>query len=109
MSATRMICTPILMRVWKDVETVFAILPTIPDYRGDGCRMIRSRGVEFPGDFSGCMRLSRRATEEEGAELFLELQKACYAPRIVSRATKAMHEMRVNEKKRPGISVTNRS
>jgi hypothetical protein len=87
---------PVLIRVWKgDKDDIFALLPVLPaDNYGDFCTCYQHIGQHGSADYRLCISKSRPATAAEAADLVAELQSIGYNPRIISRATPAMHRAR---------------
>jgi len=85
----------VVLRVWRDGGGVFALFPTLPsDEHGRYCDAYAHVGQHSGADYWGCVRASRAATAAEGAPLVRELERIGYRPRVVHRATAAMHRER---------------
>jgi len=86
---------PVVLRVWRSGGGVFALFPTLPsDEYGRYCDAYALVGQHSGADYWRCVRASRPATTAEGAPLAAELERIGYRPRVVHRATAAMHRER---------------
>ncbi len=86
---------PVILRVWRDNDKVFAIFPTLPsDYRGNHCTAYAHIGQHSGADYGLCIRESRPAFGLETQPLILELNQRGYRLRIVQRASASMHQAR---------------
>jgi hypothetical protein len=95
------LAVPVVLRVWRDGGGVFALFPTLPsDEHGRYCDAYAHVGQHSGADYWGCVRASRPATAAEGAPLVRELERIGYRPRVVQRATAAMHGERKAEARR---------
>ena len=86
---------PVVLRVWKNGNEVFALFPTLPsDNYGHYCTAYAHVGQHSGADYQGCIQASRPATAAESAPLVQELERIGYRLRIIQRATAAMHGKR---------------
>ena len=87
---------PVLIRVWHDdASDVFALFPAAPaDIHGTLCTCYQHVGQHGSADYLGCMSASRPATAEEAAPLLAELRQRGYNPKIIRRASPALHNQR---------------
>jgi len=100
-SQTDTLAVPVVLRVWRDGGEVFALFPTLPsDEYGRYCDAYAHVGQHSGADYWGCIQASRPATAAEGVSLVRELERIGYRPRVVQRATRAMHDERMAEARR---------
>ena len=98
---TSTLAVPVVLRVWRDGAGVFALFPTLPsDEYGRYCDAYAHIGQHSRADYWLCVRASRPATAAQRAPLVRELERIGYRPRVVQRATAAMHDERKAEARR---------
>jgi|GEM_PF-1977676 len=102
-------CTPtvpVVLRAWRSGGGVFALFPTLPaDEYGRHCDAYAMVGQHTGANYWLCLQASRPATSTEGAPLVRELERIGYRPRVVQRATAAMHRERQAEARRVNAAM----
>lgn len=91
----------VIIRQWKRGGDLIALFPEIPaDNEGNLCQSFEHFGQHGGADFDVVIRITKPVLSHDDFrihDLLEELKRMGHKPKVVYRATQAMHEKRRNE------------